>query len=267
MNTYFSLLNDGKLGEAEEYRKSLVPNKLLKFVSLSDNIESNNKKFLSLQNKQSWFSSVDILNDPYEFKCMYIDEERLKQHGYTDEIITKFKELLYNNMKRWSVLSLSAAPIDSLPMWAYYTNNFQGFCIEYEVVRPDAIFGVSYEPKRIPIASIIANFYNEFTKMTDNGEETNEEVEFYSTMIRCQLHSKHNSWKHENEYRVLYPLIGKYGQNVNIEDIGLKTSRIIAGLNCTQENKSKLNEISNLLGCGNILESKISGNDYTVFSD
>lgn len=45
MNAYFSLLNDRKITEAEEYRKSLVPNKLLKFVSLSDNIESNNKNF------------------------------------------------------------------------------------------------------------------------------------------------------------------------------------------------------------------------------
>ncbi|MBO5210647.1 MAG: DUF2971 domain-containing protein [Clostridia bacterium] len=267
MNKYLSLLYDRKIKEAESYRKSMVPCKLLKFVSLTDDVKMNNNKFTTLKKEQAWFSSVEMLNDPYEFKFMFIDEDKLKQHGYTNEIICKFNEFFSNNINQWSVLSLSAASIDCLPMWAYYTNNFRGFCIEYEVQRPDAIFAIAYEPKRIPIASIFANFFNEFKKMIDHGEETNPEVEFYSTILRCQLHSKHNSWKHENEFRILYPLIEKYGQNVNIKDVGLKTNRIIAGLNCATENKIILNEILNSLGCGNILESKISGKDYTVFSE
>ncbi len=237
MKEYFTLLNNKKLEEAETYRKSLVPNKLLKFVSLSNDADSNTKKFNSLLNNHAWFSSVNILNDPYEFKCMYIDEEQLKEHGYPEDVITSFKTFLDEQTSKWSVLSLSAAGVDSLPMWAYYTNNFQGFCIEYEVERPDAIFGVSYEPNRVPIASTITNFFSEFRKMQDRGEKTNSEVEFYSTMFRYQLHSKHESWKHEKEFRVLFPLLEQYGQNVDVSAIGLKTSRIIAGLNCTEHNK------------------------------
>ena len=265
MSKYFSLLNDRKLEDAEKYRKSLVPNKLLKFVSLSENPDSNSKKFYSLKKQQAWFSSINVLNDPYEFKCMYIDENKLKEHGYDEYIILKFRKLLDDQMKHWSVLSLSAASLDCLPMWAYYTNNFSGFCIEYEVERPDAIFAVSYEPNRIPIATIIANLYHEFGEMVERGEKTNSEVEFYSTLLRCQLHSKHESWKHEQEYRILFPSQADIGFNVDIQNIGLKTSKIVAGLNCTNDNKERLNDISNHLGCGDILESKISGNSYTLF--
>ena len=265
MSKYFSLLYDRKLEEAEKFRKSLVPNKLLKFVSLNDNPDNNSKKLLSLKNRQAWFSSINVLNDPYEFKCMYIDENKLKEHGYDEHIILKFKELLDNQVKQWSVLSLSAASLDCLPMWAYYTNNFSGFCVEYEVERPDAIFAVSYEPNRVPIATTIANLYLEFCKMIKRGEETNSEVEFYSTILRCQLHSKHESWKHEREYRILFPSQADIGFNVDIQNIGLKTSKIVAGLNCSKENKERLNDISNFLGCGDVLEAKISGNSYTLF--
>ncbi len=265
MSKYFSFLEERKLDEAENYRKSLVPKKLLKFVSLSEYVDDNNKKFLSLENQQAWFSSVKVLNDPYEFRCMYIDEPRLKGNGYDEYIISKFKELLNDQIKQWGVLSLSAASLDCLPMWAYYTNNFSGFCIEYEVERPDAIFAVSYEPKRIPIATIIANLYNEFSKMTRRSVETNSEVEFYLTVLRYQLHSKHKSWNHEKEFRILFPLLKGTGKNVDIQSVGLKTSRIIAGLNCSDDNKEKLNTISNNLGCGNIFETKISGDSYTLF--
>lgn len=266
MDTYFSLLNGRKIAEAEDYRKSLVPTKLLKFVSLTDDIESNNNKFVTLENNQAWFSSAKVLDDPYEFKGMYIDEDTLTKNGYPEYLISSYKELFANQIEQWSVLSLSATSIDCLPMWAYYTNNFHGFCIEYQVERPDAILKVFYESQRIPIASVMANFYNEFNKMVANEEKTNSEVEFYATMLKGQLHIKHKSWKHENEFRVLYPLLGEYGQNVNINNIGLKPNRIIAGLNCNDENKTRLNNISNSLGCGDLLESKISGNKYTIFS-
>lgn len=267
MNKYFSLLIQRKISEAETYRKSLIPQKLIKFVSLNDNINYNNKKFSSLEKQQLWFSSVQALNDPYEFRCMYINREELKEHGYDDYIIAKFQELLTSQIDKWSVASLSANTIDNLPMWAYYTNNYQGYCVEYDVIQPDAIFSVAYEPNRVALASIIANFYNEFGKMKERGEETNPEVEFYATILKYQLYSKHKSWKHENEYRIIFPLKTKIGQNVSIDRVGLKTNKIIVGLNCTSENKERLNNISNKLGCGNILEAKISGKNYTLFEN
>ena len=44
----------------------------------------------------------------------------------------------------------------------------------------------------------------------------------------------------------------------------MKTSRIVAGINCSEDNKKKLNEISNSLGLGNIYTSKIHSEEYKM---
>lgn len=78
------------------------------------------------------------------------------------------------------------------------SNNYHGFCIEYEVLNPEAIFPIGYEPSRIPVANIMANFFSEFRKMKSRGENTNTEVEFYASILQQQLYLKHESWKMEN---------------------------------------------------------------------
>lgn len=266
MEKYLTFLYEKRFEEAQKYRMSRVPKKLLKFVSLSNDTADNNKKFLSLRTNKAWFSPVNRLNDPYEFLCMYIDKKKLKEYSYPDVFILQFENLLKQQLDNWDIYSLSNSGIDSLPMWAYYTNNSKGFCIEYDIENPMAIFPVSYEPKRIPIASIIANFYNEFCEMMKEGKKTNPEVEFYAFVLRYQLYLKHISWKHEKEFRIIYPhdLSSEYGQNVSINELGIKTKRIIAGVDCSEENKKQLNDISNGLGLGNIYEAKISDTEYTV---
>lgn len=264
MSRYLELLKDRKIDEAESLRKSLVPKRLVKFFSLGTNDELNKKKFETLKNQQLWFSPISELNDPYEFQCMFVDQEKLKSQGYDDYMLSKFDDLVSQQWKLWALTSLSVNSLDCLPMWAYYTNNYHGFCVEYEVLRPDAICAIDYEPDRIPLASIILHFYEEFSKMIEKKQETNLEVEFYATLLKHQLFIKHESWKNEREYRIIFPSVGTKGFQVNIADIGLKASKIVVGLNCTDEHKAKLNEISNKINCGNALHSKISGTSYTL---
>ena len=123
MKKYLSLLYDKKFDEALQYRMNRVPKKLLKFVSLNDDSTDNDKKFLSLRTNMAWFSPVKSLNDPYEFLCMYIDKKKLKEHNYSDDFISGFENLFKQQIDEWDILSLSNSGVDSLPMWAYYTNN------------------------------------------------------------------------------------------------------------------------------------------------
>ena len=65
--------------------------------------------------------------------------------------------------------------------------------------------------------------------------------------------STHIVIEHEKEYRIVYPLDkNSKGMNVPVRKLGMRTSRIVAGMNCSEDNKKKLNEISNSLGLGNI---------------
>lgn len=120
MNKYFELLQERKIDQAYEYRKSLIPNKLVKFVSLTSDEQLNEQKFETLAKQQLWFSSISNLNDPYEFQCMYINHEKLKKYNYDEKILAEFDNLFAQQLKNWAVTSLSANSFDCLPMWAYY---------------------------------------------------------------------------------------------------------------------------------------------------
>lgn len=264
MNQYLSLLYERKLEEAEQYRKQSIPQKLIKFFPLSDRTESNEKKFKTLETENLWISSIDSLNDPYEFSCMYVDKDRLKEAGHPDELIKGFEIIVGDMLRNFGVASLSGNSFDCLPMWAYYANNHAGYCVEYEVMQKDAIHKVFYEQDRIAVASIPANFFNEFQKMREAGENTNPEVEFYANILMQQLFIKHRSWSHENEYRIIFPIGAKKGMNTPLSAVGLKTSKIVAGINCTEEHILKLQEISDKLGCGKVERAQISTVAYKL---
>lgn len=92
-----------------------------------------------------------------------------------------------------------------------------------------------------------------------------EKANFYSNLFLQNLFIKAKSWEHEKEYRIVYPLDeNSKGMNVPIHRLGMRTSRIVAGINRSEDNKKKLNEISNSLGLGNVYTSRIHPEQYTI---
>ena len=47
------------------------------------------------------------LNDPYEYRCMYVDKEKFRKAGYSDEIIATFENMLQDNMTQIGVTCFS----------------------------------------------------------------------------------------------------------------------------------------------------------------
>ena len=45
LNTYFDMIENNKIDEAINYRNSFVPEYIYKYVSLSDDSKTNEKKF------------------------------------------------------------------------------------------------------------------------------------------------------------------------------------------------------------------------------
>lgn len=264
MDKYFSLLFDRKINEAEDLRKKCIPKKLIKFFSLGANEEQNEKKFSSLEGQKLWFSSVDQLNDPYEYQGLYVNEEELVKAYYPKEIIDTFKALWGGEeLKKYALVSLSGNSFDCLPMWAYYANNHRGYCVEYEVLNPTDIYKVSYESNRIAATSIAANSFLQLRDMCEDGETTNQEIAFYRKLFKQQLFIKHESWKHEKEYRITCQCSEKSGCLVPIEIVGLKTSKIVAGLNCKKSHMDRLKEIAAKISC-DVSQTQISENNYSL---
>ena len=186
-----------------------------------------------------------------------LDRNKMHNAGYSNDIIDYYQQLF--DFSDYGITCLSVNSIDYLSMWVYYTNNHKGFCVEYEAIKKDCIHEVLYEPERIKVASLIFQCRDAIKKAITLGQR--EQAEFYSTLL---FTNKAESWEQEKEYRIVYPLDNSIGMNVSVGDLGLRTSRIIAGINCSENNIIKLNDISNELGLGSVYKSRIHSEKYTL---
>lgn len=231
---YFDMLDQGKFAEAEEARMAEIPNRLLKFISLDDNNKNNEDKLKSLENNQIWLSAVNEFNDPYEFKGMYLNKKALKEYGFSNAMVKQFDELFDSTLKEYGVTCLSGCAVSNFPMWAYYTNNYRGFAIEYELNTKICLHKVIYEPNRIPVARLIYSLIKSINKsLRETGNPSNVRSEVFIRILLQNLYIKSSSWAHEDEYRIVQPVDNKKGQNYDIDKLGMRTKRIIVGKNCS----------------------------------
>lgn len=255
---YLKLIFTRKLDEAIDYRKQNMPEKLYKYVSLSKSIECskdkqqcnniedlNEMKFNALRNHHIWMSRFDNLNDPYEYKAMYLKRAELANKGWPLEILDGY----INKMKAvYLISSFTKNIVDNMPMWAHYSNNHQGFCIEYNVLNPKIVFPISYEEERFGLASILTTIFN-LTHRIFKGEidENDEEFQFTMTLITHFGLIKHKTWQYENEYRIIQADLGgnKAGALVPSIKVGLDVNSIFVGSQCSDENRDELIKIAN----------------------
>ena len=255
---YLKLIFTRKLDEAIDYRKQFMPKKIYKYVSLSKSIEClkdqqqcknitdlNEMKFNALRNHHIWMSRFDNLNDPYEYKAMYLKRTELANKGWPLEILDGY----INKMKAvYLISSFTKNIVDNMPMWAHYSNNHQGFCIEYDVLNPKVVFPISYEEERFGLASILTSIFN-LTYKIFKGEidENDEEFQFTMTLITHFGLIKHKTWQYENEYRIIQADLGgnNAGALVPSIKIGLDVNSIFVGSQCTKENRDELLKIAN----------------------
>lgn len=60
LKEYFTLLEQREINIAEEYRKSIIPKTLYKYIPLGKNEESNKKRFHSLMNNKAWVTPYRV---------------------------------------------------------------------------------------------------------------------------------------------------------------------------------------------------------------
>lgn len=259
IDEYLDFLFKGKKEEANQIRFMTIPDKLVKFIWL-DGSMTDEKKYITLKNEEIWFAHKNSLNDPYEYQGMLLDQHKLLEAGYTINIIEEYQKLF--DLNEYGITCFSSNSVDYLPMWAYYTNNHKGFCIEYDVMKKDCIHEVLYEPERIKVASLIFQSKEAVKHAIATGDT--RKADFFTALFLQNLFIKAKAWEHEKEYRIVYPLDNNVGKNVPVHKLGIRTSRIVAGINCSDKDIERLNTISNDLGLGNVYRSKIHKEKYTI---
>ena len=254
---YLELIFSKKLTEASDYRKINMPKKLYKYISLNDNYvcikdqleclsnkNLNELKFNTLHNNKIWMSRFNNLNDPYEYKAMYLKRKELKERGWPIDVLDTYMD---KTKAVYLISSFTKNLVDNMPMWAHYSNNHRGFCIEYNILNPKIIFPISYEEERVGIATIITQFFDLMDRLYNGKIDTNHiDYQFYISLITHFGLIKHKTWGYENEFRLLYADLDsdKKGSLISTTEVGLSASGIYVGSQCSPYNKTRLQEIA-----------------------
>lgn len=261
---YIKLMEEHKFNEADNYRIQNIPKKLYKFMYLSDIPNCNEKcdletlndiKINSIRNKEFWLSTCENLNDPFELKTLYVEEEKIKKYDYPMELVVQLNQAYYNG---FLIGCFTTNLANNMPMWAHYANNHKGFCIEYNIKKPKFFYPISYEGERAPANVAYMNCLSLIMKEikgTINNEEK-EKLEFFNHLLFHNSTIKDISWRYENEYRLLFPKqiadqfihVTEKGVAIRNTVLGIEITGIYIGMSCNELYKDKLLQVGNELG-------------------
>lgn len=262
---YIDLITERKFDEAVKFKNKNIPKTMYKFISLNEptNCDKSCKydnisqiKINSIKEDKFWVSTSKNLNDPFELKSFFINEEKIKKYNYPVELVNH----LTNSFKNILIGCFTTKFLDNLPMWAHYANNHCGICIEYEINKPKLFFPISYEAERSPANVVFMNCLSLISKDIDGNitEKEKEDLQFYESIIFHNNLIKDVSWKYEDEYRLIYPsffmpesiLEKDGGVLLSNNTLGIKIKNIYLGMNCNEFYKNKLIDVTSELGIG-----------------
>ncbi|MEL7603087.1 MAG: DUF2971 domain-containing protein [Bacillota bacterium] len=233
--TYIAFLASDMPQEAILYRSSFSPKYVYKFYSLyKDDAIINNSKIKTLRDNKIWFCKALNQNDPYEFQGMYLDDDRLASLGIPEGIKILCSSALKTLDENFAVASFTTRMHDNMPMWAYYANGFQGYCVKYSVLPECLIFNVMYEPEKIPLYELVWDAV-QLALINGNSNSTSRELQSAIAILQEKHFIKHKSWEHEQEYRMIERLAQStdMGCSVSCSEIYLKAEEIFAGVRCS----------------------------------
>ena len=244
-------MSDNSIVKAEVFKaiyrviRMHIPDVLYKYYSLSDNETSNMKKFQALSDGQIYMSDIKDFNDPFDGKGFFYDATHLSDIERLKPCSGRFIDSFNSYIK---AASLTSNGIQSMPMWAHYSNNHAGFCVSYDMKAniglSSCTFPVQYTDIRLDVTSLMRT---QAQKISDAIEQQaasgSKEIIFddltivFLACLLCNL--KHTSWSYEQEFRCTAGAIAK-----GMPYIDAKPKEIFIGMNCAPRHAERLIEIA-----------------------
>lgn len=227
-----------------------IPDILYKFYSFTDDKQLNIAKFDTLKQQKIYMSDVKYLNDPFDNKAYFYNPKRLK---YIERLNRRGGKLIDDFSTYVKVSSLTMNDYTSMPMWAHYANNHNGFCISYDMKLKEntqlssCTFPVQYTDRRIDITDFMEQqalfITSEIEKQSSKGKK---EIVFddlsmiFMESFFCNI--KHKTWEYEKEFRCTTGAIAK-----GMPYVSAIPKEIYIGLNCINENIINILEIAKII--------------------
>lgn len=239
----FEFLKERRVDKAMGYMASCVPDYLSKFYSLTADEELNEKKLNCLADDCNWYDSPNNQNDPFDMRMGYVDEMYAKKAGLSQEIVEVEKMMLKSFVERMLLSSFVDSDYSNLPMWAYYANNYQGYCVNYKISRKEIFFKVIYQKNKILVNELFLSFIK-FCVLEEHGYDVENEQDMIAFLARLVFSIKHSTWRHEKEFRIISPLYSDIGKRIPNIKMGLAVNDITIGLKCKSEHIERIKKIA-----------------------
>ncbi|HWQ74884.1 MAG TPA: DUF2971 domain-containing protein [Syntrophomonas sp.] len=225
-----------------------IPDTLFKYFSLTDDIDLNEQKLITLQQQQLFMSDAKYLNDPFDNKAYFYNHQELMKY----EQLAIHEGRMIDDFSLFSkVTSLTANNVNSMPMWAHYSNNHAGFCVSYDMKFNSQLSGctfpIQYVDQRIDVTSLMDKIaQGTFREIEKQSAEGKKEIllDDLSPVFLVSLlgNLKHISWNYENEFRCTIGATAK-----NAPYIPACPKEIYIGMKCLPMYKDRLIKIAQIL--------------------
>lgn len=232
--------------EANAYKNQFIPDSLYKYQPIGSN-KMTQKRIRTIREEKIWASRAEFLNDPFEFKMLYADQNSKDIKGFYDDVLA-----------RNEIICLSGTWNDKL-MWSHYAESHTGMCLQYKITNnwKDQIFPVTYVARRQCCTRELKQWLKNkdlvLEQMTNNmGMDGTQRKIMHSCM--GIMYMKDSVWKYEKEYRIVTrnhraiekEMFDTYkkekGSLHNTSEFDLELSSIFLGMNCSAENKNRIIE-------------------------
>lgn len=224
-----------------------IPDILYKFCSFTNDEKLNEKKLLTLKNKQIFMSDIKDFNDPFDGKAFFYNPNELKEikrlAAYNGRFIDDFTSYLKGT-------ALTENDANCMPMWAHYSNNHQGFCVSYDMKNSDnqvmssCTFPIQYTNQRLDITSFMKEYAKmvsaEVDKQLSQGKRQIQISDLSIIYLSQYLTNiKHSTWQYEKEYRCSMGAVSK-----GMPYINATPKAIYIGMNCNEKYRKDLIDIA-----------------------
>ena len=208
--------------------KSNVPRSLYKYGKFASEYWKD-----TLFKGKIHLSPAAVFNDPFDCKANFDFKRAIAEGEFRDILLAKYPqqeiEMLTQNMIYRNVIEMMRKDVfvfcfsevwDSLLMWAHYADNYDGYCIEYDITKvrdyiKHNLYPVLYE--------------KEYIDITENLIICNS-----NTGLICNI-SKSKDWAYEKEWRIV-----EYREQPFYLRKAIKS--VYLGCNCSDSNKREIIE-------------------------
>ena len=251
---------------------------IYKFYSLGNGTKNDKRKIDTLEKEKIWVSDYIHQNDLFEFASFDINSIQNYSQFQNKAFFNEFSQELDKCKKATWFASFTNSMDKNISMWSYYTNNFKGFCCEFEKYefcnsKNCMISDVLYNDNIKPINPILITNYETLYNLQNNYMYANDaKFELLKEIVKDISFNKGKSWEGESEQRALYlkknfnKVVKKphKGRAIAFKDFNIKLKGIYyVGAKCDPKNIKKLHELGKKLKV-NVYEMKKDETSYKL---